>query len=219
MKEFTAAHDGLYVGREAEGPCKGALTLFTVGNPPWEAIKNACTYVTDNIISYGLDGMSAGLYIGGGSSIHTPLHISTLAKLLKHTENALFSRIAVQCTSLSALAEYTDFLLSHRKGVGEADFPLIEWIVPVIFDSYKMSESVLNQFRKADALSDCLLDFYGKVYIPNKVVLVTSLSTMYLAPDFDAKEGEYSTDVVLYKQDLNAHLHIPIEQHLRRSPQ
>lgn len=197
MKEMTEDKDGVYVGIEAEGYHQGMLTLFTVGEPPITAILDGMSYIFRQRRNFGL-------YIGGGSAIHKPLSVGILDYVLRQIEGPLFDRVAIQCTDANLVVDYVK--LFHDQASRTPRFRHYEWIVPVIFDTYKMSQKTLDTFKHAAKIFDNkIIQFFGKVYIPNKLVLTAPLLEMHIAANFDAKEGEYQTDRVIYLKDKTCH--------------
>ena len=188
MRTLKSDEDAIFTGLEAEGPFKGKPTLFISGEPPMPQLHGL--YVSGD----------HGLYLGAGSNIHKPLSIAAL-ELLLDLNCQHFKRITIQCTDPELAPLYFRTIKDYYNAHNCAR-PLVEWIVPIIFDNYTMSREPIEIFEQ-DLRNEFLsVHFYFKVYVPDKLLLLYRLrgfnGDLYLH-DSTLTQDEFTTDKILWR--------------------
>lgn len=192
MLKFSSTDNAVFLGKEAEGHCQGLLTLFVVGNPPLVEVYKAMQWIIASRKNYGI-------YLGAGGCIDRLLSCSVLGSLLPMMQGFLFDRIAIECNNPDKIIPYIETIENWHR-YAPLNNTYLDWIVPLVFGDYKMPIGHEEVFRLRDRrLRNGFIHFYGKVYIPNKVIIVAPLSTMHISANFDANEGEFANDQLLWK--------------------
>lgn len=194
MLSFEQGDKAVFCGLEAEGPHKGLPTLFIVGTPSGEVVKEAmASFIEQMDTSKGV-----GLYIGAGGSLVLPTLelVTEYADVVKRSCKQLCS-VTIESAIRSILIVQSIEELFLNKFI----CCYLSWVAPVYWSCPKklLYMNAVGLDLMKEVARKTRFNCHVKVYVRKMVLMVVPFQYCMFA-DYDNNVGEYASDKLLYSE-------------------